>query len=135
MNPDSFHPQFSFTCFIYLMAFFPTESQAQFRKRLFLYPDHSKYNLLSTYHMENEFHDFLHIPHTKKSQTYKVFLFSFILQFKHGFKLLGSTYIQIFFNNKYYMICCWLNPRMLRNLGYGGQSINYRQINHCIVQG
>ena len=74
----------------------------------------------------------------KKSQTYKVFLFSFILQLaleQHGFKLLGSTYIQIFFNNKYYMICGWLNPRMLSNLGYEGQTINYRQINHCIIQG
>ena len=88
------------------MAFFPIESQAHFRKRLFLYPDHSKCNLLSAYHVEGEFHDFLYIyQKKKKSQTYKVFLFSFILQLtlaQHGFELNGSTYTQIFFNNKYY---------------------------------
>ena len=71
LSPDSFHPQFSFMCFTYFISFFPTESQAHFRKRLFLYPDHIKYNLLNTYHMESEFHDFLHIPTTTTTKNPK----------------------------------------------------------------
>ena len=31
---------------------------------------------------------------------------------QHGIELQGSTYVQISFNSKYYMVCGWLHPQM-----------------------
>ena len=56
---------------------------------------------------------------------------------KHcAFGLYNSTYMQMFFNSKYYSTKSpWLNLWKWRNLGYGGLTISYTWINPCIAQG